>query len=303
MEPLDLTETMKPQWHFGSPFIPARAIVLSIMGLAVPVTASWLHAGGTGRFEILVWLPALVPGFLLAYYRGWIGITTGLAMAMALFSSTQVYLIITGQRAPDWPLMLAITVALTLLSLVAGEVTDQLHKAREQAERLALIDPLTNLPNRRYVDLTLHREFAAAQRGRDLVIVAFDLDGLKVINDIHGHAAGDEALKTFAGILRTHTRSMNLSARLGGDEFLSILSSSTIEGALVFVRRVQQATVEATGLATPISVSAGVAEYGLDILDQEHLLDVADQALYDAKQLPSGVVVKSQVKPFAPVVQ
>lgn len=303
MEPLDLTETMKPQWHFGSPFIPARAIVLSIMGLAVPVTASWLHAGGTGRFEILVWLPALVPGFLLAYYRGWIGITTGLAMAMALFSSTQVYLIITGQRAPDWPLMLAITVALTLLSLVAGEVTDQLHKAREQAERLALIDPLTNLPNRRYVDLTLQREFAAAQRGRDLVIVAFDLDGLKVINDIHGHAAGDEALKTFAGILRTHTRSMNLSARLGGDEFLSILSSSTIEGALVFVRRVQQATVEATGLATPISVSAGVAEYGLDILDQEHLLDVADQALYDAKQLPSGVVVKSQVKPFAPVVQ
>lgn len=294
---------MNPKWHFGSPFIPPRAIVLSILGLAVPLTASWMHTGGTGRFEILVWLPALVPGFLLAYYRGWIGIATGLAVAMAAFSSTQVYLIITGQRAPDWPLLLAIIVALLLLSLVAGEVTDQLHRAREQAERLALIDPLTNLPNRRYVELTLQREFAAAQRGRGLVVVAFDLDGLKAINDLHGHAAGDEALKVFAGILRTHTRSMNLSARLGGDEFLSVLSSSTIEGALVFVRRVQQATITATGLPAPISVSAGLAEYGLDILDQEHLLEVADDALYDAKQLPSGVVVKSQVKPFAPAIQ
>lgn len=275
---------MKPRWHFGSPSIPPRAVLLSALALVVPVAASMAGGAEADRYEALLWLTALIPGFLLAYYRGWSGIATGLAAGMAVFSLAQVYLVLTGYRLPDWPFMLGITAALVFLSLIAGGVAQQLHEARERAERLALIDSLTELPNRRYMELILEKEFAAAQRGRELVVVAFDLDGLKSVNDLHGHAAGDEVIRAFAGVLRSNTRSMNLSARLGGDEFVSIVSGTSVEGALVFVERVQHALTELTSLPASISVSAGVAEYHVDITDEEHLLNVADEALYEAKR-------------------
>lgn len=275
---------MKPRWHFGSPSIPPRAVLLSALALVVPVAASLAGGPEADRYEALLWLTALIPGFLLAYYRGWSGIATGLAAGMAVFSLAQVYLVLTGYRLPDWPFMLGITSALVFLSLLAGGVAQQLHEARERAERLALIDPLTDLPNRRYMELILEKEFAAAQRGRELVVVAFDLDGLKSVNDLHGHAAGDDVIRAFAGVLRSNTRSMNLSARLGGDEFISIVSGTSVEGALVFVERVQHALTELASLPASISVSAGVAEYHVDITDEEHLLNVADEALYEAKR-------------------
>lgn len=275
---------MKPRWHFGSPSIPPRAVLLSALALVVPVAASLSGGAEADYYEALLWLTALIPGFLLAYYRGWSGIATGLAAGMAIFSLAQVYLIVTGRRLPDWPFMLAITAALVLISLVAGGVVEQIHTARERAERLALYDPLTGLPNRRYLELMLEKEFAAAQRGRGLVVVAFDLDGLKAINDDHGHLAGDDAIRAFASILASNTRSMNLSARLGGDEFVSTLSSATVEGALVFVKRVQHAVSEVAHLPARIGVSAGIAEYHTDIADLEQLLKAADDALYDAKR-------------------
>lgn len=282
---------MKPRWHFGQPAIPPRAAVLSILALAVPLTAAMADVG---RFEVLLWLTALIPVLLLAYYRGWPGIAVGLALAMVAFSMIQVYLIGSGQRAPDWPLMLAVTAALVLLSLLAGAVTDQLHSARERAERLALIDPLTHLPNRRYFDVMLEREVAAAQRGRELAVVAFDLDGLKGINDRHGHAVGDEVIKAFAALLSSNTRSMNLSARLGGDEFASIVSSSTVEGALVFVERIQRATRGMEHRAGGITVTAGVAAYHAGIHDAGSLLKAADEALYQAKANRGSYAVRGE---------
>lgn len=80
------------------------------------------------------------------------------------------------------------------------------------------------MSNRRHALVALAQEFAAAQRGRPLAVVMFDLDDFKRYNDLHGHAAGDEALRAFASVLHQTTRQMNLSARLGGEEFVSILS-------------------------------------------------------------------------------
>lgn len=287
---------MGTTWHFGEPEVPLRLLVISLLALAVPVISS---IGGestvAGRYEVLVWLLALIPGFLLAYYRGWSGIALGMAAAMAVFSVAQVYLIATGQRVPDWPYLLAITATLAFLSLVGGEVTNQLHEARERAERLALIDGLTQMPNRRYFELVFQREYAAAERGRSLVVVVFDMDGLKTINDTYGHKAGDEALVAFAGVLKANTRSMNMSARLGGDEFVSIVSDSTIEGALVFVERIQSAVSRLDGLAAGISVSAGLAAYHEEMTAPGFLIEAADRALYEAKTEPGSVTVARSV--------
>lgn len=282
---------VNPKWHFGAPSIPVRAIGISVLALALPITASVISGPEPGRFEALLWLAALVPGFLLAYYRGWPGVATGLASGMVVFGLVQVYLIVIDQRLPDWPFMLSMTAALVLVSLVAGGVTDRLHVARQHAERLALVDALTDLPNRRHLDLVLAKEFAAARRGRGLVLITFDVDGLKEINDRHGHAAGDDALRAFADVLRSNTRSMDMSARLAGDEFVTMLSSAHVEGALVFVQRVQQATKEARDVPMPISVSAGLAAYRPEMTEPEQLLRMADKALYRAKKQPGSRMV------------
>lgn len=292
---------MVPRWHFGSPRIPATATVLSVLALAVPVVGTLLAGSALPRFEALLWLTALIPAFLLAYYRSWVGVATGLALAMGLFSLAQVYLIASGRRLPDWPLMFVTTAALVVLALVLGILTERLHAERERAERLALFDPLTDLPNRRYFELILEKEFAAAQRGRKLAVVAMDLDGLKAINDGYGHAAGDAAIRACARALAANTRSMNLSARLGGDEFVSIVSSSEIEGTLIFARRVQQAVSQLEGLPGTVTISIGLAAYSGRMSSPEDLVSAADAALYEAKREPGGLRVYSELEPDSTV--
>lgn len=277
---------MRPDLPTEPRSIPRLLAFLSAVALAVPAIAAIVSGDGSTPLEALLWLAVLVPGFLLAYYRGAAGVAMGLAMGMVAFSVVQVYLIATGQRLPDWPFMLSITAALLVGSLLIGGLADRLHGEREAANRIALLDPLTQMPNRRYFDLVLEREFAAAQRGRELVIVAFDLNGLKPLNDAYGHAAGDEAILAFAEILARRTRTMNLSARLGGDEFASILSDSDLTGAVVFVRSVLQTEIELEGVTDPVSASAGVARYRPEMRDPSELLAAADAALYEAKSRP-----------------
>lgn len=288
---------MLPKWHFGSPEIPVAAAALSVLALAIPVVGTLAAGAAVPRFEPLLWLTALIPAFLLAYYRGRVGVATGVAVALAVFSMAQVYLIVSGQRLLDWPLISGTMAALGAIALVLGVLTQRLHAERENAERLAMFDPLTGLPNRRYFELILEKEFAAAQRGRGLVLVALDIDGLKALNDRHGHSAGDEAICACARILAANTRSMNLSARLGGDEFVSIVSSSTVEGALVFARRVQEATAEIAVLPERVTVSIGLAGYADGMSRPSDLVDAADGALYEAKRVAGGIAVRSEPVP------
>src|SRR5690606_15056905 len=97
-------------------------------------------------------------------------------------------------------------------------------RLHERIRVLSLTDPLTGLANRRHLSVYLEREFAAARRGRTLSVLLFHLDRFKEYNDTAGHQAGDEALRAFARILRTETRTMNLTARYGGDEFIAVLT-------------------------------------------------------------------------------
>jgi diguanylate cyclase (GGDEF)-like protein len=162
-------------------------------------------------------------------------------------------------------------------------LADRLHGERMRAEELALTDELTGLPNRRYVRLILDREFAAARRGRPLVIISFDLDRFKQYNDRNGHAAGDLALRAVAQSLAGQTRTMNISGRWGGEEFLAVLSSAEIAGALVFVERVKNRLRELQLRGGPLTVSCGLAAYQPGMRTPEDLLAAADAALYEAK--------------------
>jgi diguanylate cyclase (GGDEF)-like protein len=155
----------------------------------------------------------------------------------------------------------------------------------EQAERLARIDSLTGLGNRRAFDELLEREFARTKRNNEAICLAvFDLDGFKHLNDDFGHAHGDECLRAVADVLRRVMRRSDLCFRWGGDEFAALLPQADLMGAQLAAERVG-AELERFShrLASPITLSYGVAD-GRYASTAEHLIALADEALLSAKR-------------------
>lgn len=263
--------------------IPIRALWLSFAALSVPVSAAIFFPEWTGRdVGLLIWLTALIPAFLLTYYRGWGGASLALAMGMAVLVLTQIALVLAGIRVGNWALLGGIVFVFLATSLGMGWVTELLHMERRRAERLALMDSLTGMPNRRHSVVFIEAAFAAAKRGIPLTVVLFDIDRFKAYNDTHGHLAGDEALKKVAGLLVGSTRKMNLTARWGGEEFLSMLSDTPTEGGRIFAERVLS-EIHQIFPDGSITLSAGIARY-TDAMDTPaRLLAAADDAMYEAK--------------------
>lgn len=287
--------------------VPPRALVLALASFAVPVLAAFAFPDWIGEERgILIWMTAFIPPFLLAYYRGLRGVAVALAAGMAALSVTHAVLQVTGLATPNWAVLLAIVSAYVVICIALGVVAELLHREREAAVRLALVDPLTGLPNRRQAELTLDTQFAAAMRGGNLAVVLFDIDHFKRVNDQHGHDAGDEALRRFAGALKQHTRRMNLSARFGGEEFITVLADGDLDGVKVFANRVRD---EIRTMRFPwggITVSAGAAQYEEGMGSYEVLVAAADRALYTAKEAGRDrlVTAKPTVRPKpAPVVE
>jgi diguanylate cyclase (GGDEF)-like protein len=174
--------------------------------------------------------------------------------------------------------------AMRILERLALQAAIAVDNAKLHAEirELSLTDPLTGLPNRRHMEMVLNKEFEAARRGRTLAVVLLDLDDFKRYNDAHGHAGGDAVLRDFASVLSGETRAMNLVVRYGGDEFLTILSESTLDGALHLVERIMEKVRVHPRLAG-VSFSAGAAEYSREMESAQALIDAADAAMYRDK--------------------
>lgn len=264
--------------------VPPIALLFSLICLWIPVaSSSFLPAWTHEDVGILVWLLALVPGFLLSYYRGWTGASLALAAGMAAFSVAQLLVVVTGSPLPGTDILLGVVAVLVVVALGSGWISTLFHRSLEQAREMAFTDPGTRLPNRRQATAHLERAFAAARRGTDLSVVLFDLDEFKSVNDRFGHSTGDDVLERFAEILRSETREMNLSGRFGGEEFIAVLDLVDGAGAEVFAERVRRAFGEMSFSWGSVTVSAGVAEYEPEMTSPDVLVAAADQALYRAK--------------------
>ena len=264
--------------------VPARALILSLGSLAVPVVAIVVFPDWVQDDQgVLLWLTSLVPAFLLAYYRGLRGVALALAGGMAVLALTQVAVLLLGRAAPNWYLLLAVVAVYVGICIALAVFAEVLHRERRAAEELALVDALTGLPNRRHAAVMLDAQFAAALRGLPLAVVMFDLDRFKDVNDRHGHDAGDEALRAFADVLRSNTRRMDLSARFGGEEFIAVLGGGAVPPAVAFAERVRAAIAAESFPWGRITVSAGVAAYEEGMGSYEILVASADRALYAAK--------------------
>jgi diguanylate cyclase (GGDEF)-like protein len=174
---------------------------------------------------------------------------------------------------------------LLMLSQFIGHAALSVRNARllDERERLATIDGLTGVSNRRHFDHVLSSEVSRSERsGEPLALVIFDLDHFKNINDTRGHLAGDEVLKAFAKILTQAVREMDLVARYGGEEFALVLPRCDQHGAVLVVERVNRGLRSMDGLEN-VTVSAGVASLPSNAGSGRDLIDAADEALFESK--------------------
>ena len=180
------------------------------------------------------------------------------------------------------------------LSGANEKMQEQLQKINVLQEKLreeAIRDPLTGLFNRRYLDDTLIREIARAQRENyDISFMLLDIDHFKQINDLYGHSAGDIVLITLSRELKSQIRVADIPCRLGGEEFLLVLPGMSEEMSRLrsehFRKQIESMRIPHAGNSLNLTVSMGIASYPKNGEGWEALYHAADQALYRAK--PKG---------------
>jgi diguanylate cyclase (GGDEF)-like protein len=185
---------------------------------------------------------------------------------------------------------LGVLVPYMLVAWLTTTLAYDVYAARNRIENLAQTDTLTALFNRRTFNEIYKREHAAAERqGRVFSLLLIDLDGLKGINDSHGHEAGNNAIVLVANSILRSVRTTDFAARLGGDEFVVLLIGADRESAQVVATRIRNnassTTLDIGARMIRCSVSIGAAHYPKDSRDMKELLSLADRRMYRDKEL------------------
>jgi diguanylate cyclase (GGDEF)-like protein len=177
-----------------------------------------------------------------------------------------------------------------LIMRMRNQIADQISSLAKvenltnEVYKLAVLDPLTGLYNRRSGEQRLAEEISrAARHGRPLTLLLLDLDRLKQINDQFGHAAGDTALRASAERLQRAIRGSDQAVRLGGDEFMVILPECKADEVRHVLGRLEDLMVEHEGQKIPCRFSRGWTDYRAGETAQE-LINRADAALYEDKR-------------------
>jgi len=196
-----------------------------------------------------------------------------------------------GTPLPCWLTKTCVRDATGAIANYVRVFTDisELNKAQKKLEQLANVDALTGLLNRRMFHERLEHALRRADRGRRSVALLFlDLDGFKMINDLHGHDAGDIVLREVASRLQRCVRATDSLCRLGGDEFTIIMEDAMLpRDAEVVAERMTWALdppIDIGGRLVDCRASLGIALYPAHGRDAEALLKSADVAMYQAKQ-------------------
>jgi diguanylate cyclase (GGDEF)-like protein len=177
------------------------------------------------------------------------------------------------------------------VSIFASQVAIAIQNTRLYAEvqKLALTDDLTGLSNRRELHELGQRQVEIAQRfGRPLSVLMLDIDHFKSVNDRYGHAVGDQALRVISTQLRSLVRDIDIVSRYGGEEFVIVLLENPLDLANQIGERIRQGIADTripynhSGLQVTISV--GIASLSAQTQTLDDLIELADQALYIAKQ-------------------
>jgi two-component system cell cycle response regulator len=184
---------------------------------------------------------------------------------------------------------------------------DKLHANYESAMHSAITDRLTGLYNHAYFDHFLKHEIKRSSRhSAPVALLMIDIDDFKSCNDLLGHLAGNEILKTLGRLVSSHVREIDLGARYGGEEFAVVLPHTDLAEAAEVAERIRKIIADhsfADASKLPlkkVSVSIGVAVYPGDAPNAEALIHKADQALYEAKRSGKNRVCLSKGRQGVP---
>jgi two-component system, cell cycle response regulator len=194
----------------------------------------------------------------------------------------------------------AVQISRLIMMLTASGLSLALVARSQRLLHLATSDPLTGLFNRGYVDDRLGIELSRARRyGKALTLAVIDADRFKMLNDTHGHAAGDVVLKKIATLLRESFRQSDTAGRYGGEEFVVILPETNLETAERKLESLRELVAE-----TPmqlgqdehahVTISAGLASFPEDGADPAELFAAADERMFQAKRTGRNRVVAGE---------
>lgn len=240
----------KQWWMWSSAVLIILLLTIGVASFSFP----WLMQVGAGTYSF----------YLSQAVRGLVGL-------VLLFSVYSVY-----QQSQ--------------INKIRGQLAEQMESVAkvelltEEVYKLAVLDPLTNLHNRRSGEQRLFEEIARSRRhARPLTILLLDLDDLKQCNDKFGHDAGDIMIRSFADCLKRAIRGSDLAVRLGGDEFMVILPECRAEEVRHVLGRLHGLEIECIGEKVKVTFACGWADYQPGESAQE-LLKRADEALYTDKR-------------------
>jgi diguanylate cyclase (GGDEF)-like protein len=192
----------------------------------------------------------------------------------------------------------------SIVSIIISSINIALEKNLNirQLENAATIDPLTNCYNRRALDAFINSDIAYAQRHEhDLSVIMLDIDNFKVINDKHGHLAGDLVLAETATLIRSLIRKSDYIARYGGEEFMLVLPDTTLYHAVQLAEKlrksIEEHVINLVDKRTTITASFGVASLE-NKREVNSLLREVDERLYKAKSKGKNNVVPSLLPCF-----
>jgi diguanylate cyclase (GGDEF)-like protein len=194
-----------------------------------------------------------------------------------------------------------VVLALLLYQLLPEAVREwaKSQQRTRDLEKLAAIDPLTGISNRRQFESLARAELGRSQRYmRPLSLLMIDIDHFKQVNDRFGHEAGDRVLKFLANVLISAKRASDVVGRIGGEEFAILLPETSKEAALVIAERLRQLAQTCApaiaGEKLDVTISIGVAAASIRTSGMETLCRQADQALYEAKRSGRNRVVAAR---------
>jgi diguanylate cyclase (GGDEF)-like protein len=200
-----------------------------------------------------------------------------------------------SERLLDAPFTLAQVLKVTSYALVLGGALLDNARLFDQVRQLAVTDSLTGLSNYRTLISVMDSEIQRSRRtGRSFAVLLLDLDGLKGINDRHGHLVGSRAICRLANVLRVHSRAMDTAARYGGDEFAVVLPEASSEAATAVSRRICERLAK-DGEVPNVTVSVGAAVFPQDGETIDALFNAADRALYGMKGRSDGIQTLARI--------
>ena len=272
--------------HFEARHLPAVVNFAVLAGLFFGMARDlYLHARGElrMRWPVLLSLPVLLGGLAFAA-RSLQALLRPDSVALEMSTNSTLNV---GSALSYVVLVLALHAS--LMALVVARLTREL-------QRLSRHDGLTGLLNRRAMQIVLDEQIRRSRRtGEAFAVLMLDLDHFKAINDRHGHAAGDLALKRVSTALTSALRDVDRVARFGGEEFLVLLPGLAMSDAAVVAERLREAvaavSIEHEAGRIPLAVSIGVAEWNAAGEDSSRVIVRADVALYEAKGQGRGRVV------------